>query len=323
MRVLVTGGTGFVGSHVVESLVEAGHQVRALVRPERTGHWLAGLDLELVEGNLWGLGLEQAVCGVDAVVHLAGLTRGTEPQLWEANVRGTERLLLACRRKNREGVRFVLGSSQAAAGPSDAQSPRTEDDPPRPRTAYGVTKLEAERRVRAEAEWLCSVILRFVTVYGPRDRDILPLFRWANRGLGFVAGGDEPRFQLVHAQDAAGAVLRALESDAASGATLFVGHARPVGWGDVLAALQAAMRRPVRRLPVPRALVLALGGVTSAFRIGHVRPGVIDARRARDLYAYWLCDVSRIRETLGWSAELDLVRGIEDTVAWYRANEWL
>jgi nucleoside-diphosphate-sugar epimerase/membrane-associated phospholipid phosphatase len=315
MRVLVTGGTGFIGSHVVEALVEAGHRVRALVRPERPKRWLSGLDVEPVEGNLWGLGLDDAVCGVDAIVHLAGLTRGMEHQLWEANVRGTERLLLACRRKGMQGVRFILGSSQAAAGPSDAQNPRTEADPPRPTTAYGVSKLEAERRVRAESRRLRPLILRFVTVYGPRDRDILPLFRWADRGVGFVAGKDEPRFQLVHAHDAARAVLRALDADDACGATLFVGHPRPVGWVDVLTSLESAIGHPVRRLPIPRACVLALGGVATALRIGHVKPGIIDVRRARDLYAFWLCDVSRIRETLGWTAEMDLMSGIHDTVS--------
>lgn len=323
MRVLVTGGTGFVGSHVVDALARAGHDVRALVRPGRSQRWLAELDVERAEGSLSGDGLDEAVRGVDAIVHLAGLTRGTGWQLWEANVRGTERLLLSCRRTGSEGVRFILGSSQAAAGPSRRGEPLTEDDPPSPTTAYGESKLEAERRVRAEGKRLRPVILRFVTVYGPRDRDILPLFRWADRGFGFIAGVNEPRFQLVHARDAAGAVVRALELDGKANATIFVGHPRPCGWRDVLAAMESAFGHSVRAVRIPRPFVLAAGAAATALRVGHLKPGVIDVRRARDLYAYWLCDVRRANDVLGWSAEFDLMRGIKDTVEWYRQKGWL
>lgn len=323
MRVLVTGGTGFVGSHAVDALVGAGHEVRALVRPGRSQRWLEELDVERAEGSLSGDGLDEAVSGVDAIVHLAGLTRGMAWQLWEANVRGTERLLLACRRSRCDGVRFILGSSQAAAGPSARGAPRTEDDPPRPTTAYGVSKLEAERRVRAEAKRLRPMILRFVTVYGPRDRDILPVFRWADKGFGFVAGPNEPRFQLVHARDAAQAVVHALTAEDGAGATVFVGDPRPYGWHDVLAALESALDRSIRPVRVPRPVVLAAGALATALRVGHLKPGVIDVRRARDLYAYWLCEVDRAREVLDWTAQLDLMRGIRDTVEWYREKGWL
>lgn len=323
MRILLTGGTGFVGSHVAEALVGAGHAVRCVVRAGRDPGWLRDLGIERAEGDLSGAGMEAAVGGVDAVVHMAGLTRGSRRRLWEVNVRGTERLLAACRRAGRPGLRFVFGSSQAAAGPSAPDRPRTEDDPPRPTTAYGASKLEAERIVMGAGDGLVPVVLRFVTVYGPRDRDILPVFRWALRGLGFVAGEDEPRFQLVYARDAAKAVLAALEREVAAGTTLFIGHPRPCNWLDVLAALEAALDRPIRPLRVSRGLVLAGGAVASALRLGHVKPGGLDIRRARDLYAYWLCDMARARRTLDWSAETDLGRGLRETVRWYREAGWL
>ncbi|MBI4513801.1 MAG: NAD-dependent epimerase/dehydratase family protein [Gemmatimonadetes bacterium] len=321
MRVLLTGGTGFVGSHVAEALLAAGHRVRCLVRRPHEPGWLGSLAVELADGSLDGRGLEAAAHGVEAVVHVAGRTRGTRRELWEANVRGTARLLDASARRA-PGARFVFISSQAAAGPTPAERSVSESDAPRPVSAYGKSKLEAEHAV-LNAQGLTPIVLRPVAVYGPRDRDSLPFFRHAARGRLFVPGHDGPRVHLVHARDVARAVLLALERDAALGATLFIGHPRPCGWADLRLALEAACGHPIRAVSVPRWLALAVAGLATLLGLARRRPGVLDWRRAQDLYGRWLCDVRRAETLLGWRAEVDLENGFKETVAWYRSAGWL
>lgn len=321
MRVLLTGGTGFVGSHVAEALVAAGDDVRCLVRRPHDPGWLASLDVELAEGSLDGHGLESAVQGVEAVVHVAGRTRGTRRELWEVNFRGTARLLDASQRYA-PGARFIFISSQAAAGPARSDRPITEADRPRPVSAYGASKLEAERRV-LNAEGLAPIVLRPVAVYGPRDRETLGFFRLAARGWLPVPGREGPRFHLVHARDLARAVVLALERDAALGATFFIGHPRPCRWSDVRLALEAALGQPIRAVVVPRLLLLGVAGAATLLGVPRRRAGVLDWRRAQDLYLRWLCDVQRAETLLGWRAEIDLERGFGETVEWYRAAGWL
>ncbi len=326
MRILLTGSTGFVGSHVAEALSDAGHTVRCLVRPESSRRWLRGLAEERLEwaiGDLAGSGLDAAVEGTDAVVHLAGSTRGSRREIREVNVRGTERLLAACVRSGRKELPFIFGSSQAAAGPSLGGRPRRESDAPSPRSTYGITKLEAERLVELGVGWH-PVILRFATIYGPRDRDTLPMFRLAARGWIVVPrSGKGPQFHLIHVRDAASAVVLALARAEAEGASLFVAHPRACTWDDLASALGAAAGDSVRALRVPRFLGLAAGAVATVVGVGRRRPGVLDFRRARYFYESWLCDVSRAQALLDWTAQTDLTRGLAQTLEWYRQAGWL
>ncbi len=173
---LVTGATGFIGSHLVEVLVSRGWRVRCLVR--RPAELPEGA--EAVHGDLAGAGLERAAAGVEVVFHLAGVTKARRArEYYEGNARGTAALVEAC-----AGVpRFVHVSSLAAVGPSADSVPLTEDAEPAPFTHYGKSKLEAERIVRASALGERAVIVRPPVVYGPRDTDVLHFFRAAARGF--------------------------------------------------------------------------------------------------------------------------------------------
>ncbi len=208
-RVLITGGTGFVGSHVVDVALERGYQVRCTVRAHSRLRWLEGKPVELTQADLRAGDVAAAVQGVDAVIHCAGLTRGSRDALFAANHGGTMALLDACLRQ-REPPRFVLCSSQAAAGPGTLQRPRHEDDPPEPTSDYGHSKLAAEREVGSRADRLETVVLRPGAVYGPRDEDTLTYFRMAARGLLVVPGWRRRLIQLVHARDVARVLVDAV-----------------------------------------------------------------------------------------------------------------
>ncbi len=322
-RALVTGGTGFVGSHAVDALLAAGYHVRCTVRPTSRLRWLEGKPVELVEADLSQADmLREAVRGVDVVVHCAGLTRGSRAALFAANHQGTVALLDACLASG--GLRrFVLCSSQAAAGPSAPDRPRVEDDAPAPSSDYGRSKLAAERAVLNRAGRLEAVVLRPAAVYGPRDEDTLPYFRMARRGVLAVPGWRRRLVQVVHAGDVARALVSGAGATQAAGRTYFVAHPEVLSWAELAGRIGWAVGHRVVPLRVPSPLLRLAGAAAEVIGRGR-RPGQIDRRRARDLSERaWTCRVDRVMAELGWSPEYGIDKGLRDTANWYREQGWL
>jgi dihydroflavonol-4-reductase len=323
-RVLVTGGTGFVGSHVVDVLLEAGYGVRCTVRATSNLRWLERKPVELVEVDLQeGGGIGEAVAGMDAVIHCAGLTRGSPEELFAANQQATRALLDACVGSAGGPVRFVFCSSQAAAGPSAIDRPREVEDRASPSSDYGRSKLAAERDVLERADRLEVTVLRPVAVYGPRDADTLPYFKMANGGVFVIPGLRHRLLQLVHARDVATAMLAGVERREAVGQTFFVAHPELLSWKRLAEAISKAVGRRTVKLRVPSAIMQA-AGATAELLGGSMRAGQLDRRRARDMSERaWTCNVDRTFELLGWSPEFDVKRGLQETAEWYRKVGWL
>jgi nucleoside-diphosphate-sugar epimerase len=319
---LVTGGSGFVGSHVVDALLSAGYRVRCLVRATSRLRWLEGKPVELVQADLRDDEFAEAVAGVDTVIHCAGLTRGSRRALFAANCDGTRALLDACVASGGR-MRFVFCSSQAAAGPGALQRPREVEDPPEPTSEYGRSKLAAEVEVLRRSDRLEVVVLRPVAVYGPRDEDTLSYFRMAARGVFLIPGLRRRLVQLVHVRDVAAVLRRAAERPAVVGNTYFVAHPETIDWSELAAALgQAVGRRLVTlRLPTP---LLWSAGTAAELLGGGRRPGQLDLRRARDLSRRaWTCHVDRTMKDLDWEPRCGILDGFRHTAEWYREQGWL
>ncbi|NIW35151.1 MAG: NAD-dependent epimerase/dehydratase family protein [Gemmatimonadetes bacterium] len=320
---LVTGATGFVGSHVVDELIEAGYRVECTVRPTSDLRWLEGKKVELIEADLSdGEALSRAVRDAEVVIHCAGRTRGSEAELMAANRDGTRALLEACVGTGRR-MRFVYCSSQAAAGPGTIGRPREEDDPPDPNSDYGRSKLAGELETRAFADRLEVAVLRPVAVYGPRDEDTLPYFRMAARGVVVVPGVRRRLVQLVHARDVAAALRLTGERSEAVGRTYFAGHPEIVDWRRLSATIAAAVGRRAVRLRVPSLVLRAIGTVADAVG-ANKKPGQLDRRRARDMSERaWTCRVDRLMEELDWTPKYEAESGLRQTANWYREVGWL
>ena len=313
-RVLVTGATGFVGSHVAHALVKAGYEVRCGVRASSSTRWISGLPVERVGLDMKGRAedFSLAVENVDLVVHAAGITRARRAEDYHAvNAGGTRKLASAALGA---GVRrFVLISSLAARGP---------DGRDHPESAYGRSKLEAEARLRTVDGQMEAVILRPAAVYGPRDTDLLPLFKMASAGF-LALPSTANVLQPVYAEDVARAALAAARKAAGSG-PFPVAEAARYTWEDVVAGLEKALGRNVRavRLP-PASFPLAGRAAEWAARAFSAVP-IIDERRGRALAAHtWTCDVSETEAAFGWRAEVPLFEGLERTARWYRQAGWL
>lgn len=311
--VLLTGATGFVGSHVAEALHGSGHRLRCTVRASSSLRWIEHLSVETVDADLRDEeALRGALEGTDRVVHVAGVTRAPSPGLFRAvNVEASVTLARAAAESGVE--RFVFVSSLAARGPDGASGPVSD---------YGRSKRDAEVELARLGGGMEVVVLRPGGVYGPREEDMLPLFRAADRGwLPVPAGGGV--LQPVYATDAAEAVRAGLEGDAGFGPWPVVEPTR-YGWGEVAAGLEGALGREVRSVSVPAALAEAVGVVGELVAGVTGSPPRLDRRRARDLTRLeWTADPSPTEEALGWRARVALPEGLRRTAAWYREAGWL
>ena len=246
---LVTGASGFVGSHIVDELLRRGARVRCLLRGTSSRRWLEGKPVEYAEGDVrHAEGLDAAVAGADWIVHAAGLTNARDAaEFHRANVSGTELILDAALRARPAPRRFLYISSQAAAGPSRDGAPVTEDLTPRPVSAYGNSKLGGETVVMRAAGRLPVTAIRPPTVYGPREKALLKYFRAVKHHVRPYLGGARS-FSVVYAEDHARAVWAALTQEAAVGQIYFVGGPDVTSYeemGDAIARAQNDDEVPV------------------------------------------------------------------------------
>jgi nucleoside-diphosphate-sugar epimerase len=323
-QLLITGATGFVGSHVLEALLAAGQPTRVLVRSTSRRERLRELGVPTYVASLVpGADLAAAVDGADIVLHLAAATRARSAAAYDAaNVAGTRALVEALLKASSRPKRLVYLSSLAALGPS-ADRPLGCDDLPHPLTAYGRSKLAGEKICLEAAGELEVVVIRAPAVYGPRDRDLLAFFRLARLGLVPVPAGGERPLQLIHVADLTAALQLATTSPGARG-IYHVAERRSYTWREVIQLMGRAVDRDVRTFTVPEWSV-RLAATASEWANGLGGRSVIFNRdKARELLAPgWLCETERATQDLGFEARIPLAEGLATTAAWYRANGWL
>ena len=323
MRVFVTGATGFVGGHLVETLAAKGDEVVALARRSETHDELRRLGARPVPGSLEDASaLRAALAGCDVVYHLAGLTAAKdETEFLAVNEGGTRRLLEAAARAA-PAARVVYVSSQAALGPSTPGTRKDEDAECRPVTAYGRSKLAGERVVRASAApW---VIVRPPAVYGPRDREFLRLFRIVRRGIAPVFGTGDQELSLVYVAELADAIARAGTVAGIEGRVYHAAHGEIVLSRDVARAAGAALGRSPVVLPVPAALARPIVGLIGRAAAATGRRSVVNSDKMAEFLApSWLLAVDRAARELGWTATVGVAEGMRRTAEWYRVNGWL
>ena len=306
----VTGGTGFLGRHVVSSLLRAGWQVRMLVRHDLFEPARVEAGVEPVPGDLDDPeALARLVQDAAVVVHIAGLTKAARPDDFMAiNRDGTARLAGIVRRQAR-AARFILVSSQAAREPS--------------LSAYAASKRAGEQAAIGELAGLDWIVLRPCVIYGPGDREGLALARLVRRKLIPVSVAPEPRIAMIHATDAAAAIVAACAGGPS--ADIFElcdgcleGHA----WREIIMLAAGHLGQTPRIVPVPDQLILGAGSLSDLWGRVVARAPLFGRGKAREiLHRDWRPD--RTMQLPGdiWRPAIDLRSGLADTAAWWRTLE--
>ncbi len=326
MRAVVTGGAGFIGSHLIEALVQRGDDVLCIERRGATPGWVNTQPIEFSATGIESVDrLERAFDGADVVFHLAALTEARTPEAFYAvNTEGTHRVLQAAARRCERAPRVVLLSSLAALGPCRNGEALSPDSVPCPLSNYGQSKLLAEAMVHAYRDRVPATVLRFPSVYGPRERGVLVFFRMVRRGFAVSIGRWDRELSMLYVDDAVDALLGAAASPVAAGRTYCVAHPETVSWARFAdAAGRALGRMPVRlSVPVPAARAVAVGAELIA-ALGR-RAAILNRERVRELtQARWVCDPSRALAELGFRPRFAVELGAERSVAWYRKEGWL
>ncbi len=321
--VAITGGTGFVGSHLVDTLCAAGLRPRVLVRDVENPRWISGVDADWVKGSLEDPGaLRRMADGAGTIIHLAGVLRaGREREFDEGNRQGTAHLVSAVR-EAAPAARLVHVSSLAAAGPSPKPEGRAPGDPPAPISAYGRSKLGGETEVAGLGGSTFWCILRPPAVYGPRDTDIFEFFKMASRGLAAIPDG-ERWLTMVFVADVVRAVLAAAAAGA-HGEVYHLGERKPQRLDDIFDQLAAGGAGRVRIVRVPSAIIRAAGAAGGALqRLGWRRMPLTPDKATEILARHWTAQTVTSLDALGLGNGTLFAEGVETTWRWYRLVGWL
>jgi nucleoside-diphosphate-sugar epimerase len=326
LRALVTGATGFIGSHLVEALLQKGVQVRCLVRKTSDLSWLKSLPIEVVHGDCNDkASLGEAVKGVDQVFHLAGVTKAIEEKTYfEVNALGTENLIHACLENNPRLKIFIYLSSQAAAGPCQNGGKKKESDLCEPVSAYGHSKRMGEEFALAHSHEIPLLILRPSAVYGPRDRDIYAFFKLLTKRIKPCLSGQDQHISLCYVQDIIQAILLAAEAQESSGELFFLsdGHDyRLEEIGDIFA--QAMGITPVC-IRLPEWMIFGIASFSEYLSKLSGKPPLLNKGKVEEMIQKnWVCDITKAKILLGFEPQFKLLQGAKLTFEWYRKENWL
>lgn len=326
MKALVTGSTGFIGSHLVEALVKRGYKVFCSVRRTSDRVWLKDLDVTFVDADITEReSLIPAVSIVDYIFHVGGVTKAKkESAYYRINADGTRVLYEVCQEHNPNLRKIVHVSSLAAAGPSEIGRPRVESDTPRPLTFYGRSKLEGERYAAEYMKSLPITVIRPPAVYGPKERDIFFYFRVMNRHVKPMLGVADKYLSLVHVDDLVDAILLAAESPASRGQTYFVDDGRIYSWRELSSAIQKSLRTWALPLVIPESFMTVTAFAAEFLAMWSHKPALLNRQKIIELrQRAWTCSSEKIRSELGFESKVTLQAGCDATARWYRDHGWL
>ncbi len=326
MKVLITGGTGFIGSRLGLRCLGRGDDVRVL-GADRGGAEAENRKLleehgaEIVLGSVVDReAMFRLVEGADVVFHLAAAQHEAnvpDQVFWDVNVTGTENLLDA---SVAAGVRRFVHGSTIGVYQADTGATVHPNSPLLPDNIYGTTKLKGEERVRAYRDKLPVTIARISETYGPGDRRLLKLFRGVERGVFFNIGPGQNLHHLVHIDDLVDGLLRAADSDRAVGETYVLAGPRPVSTDEMgrTVAEVLAVKPPRLRIPITPLLWVAAILETVLRPLGIQPP--LHRRRMDFFRKSFSFDPGHAEELVGYRPKIEFAQGAEETADWYRAR---
>ncbi len=326
MKVLVTGSTGFIGSHLVSALLKKNYKVFCSVRRSSDRAWLKDLDVTFVDADITEReSLVPAVSVVDMIFHVGGVTKAKkESTYYKINADGSRVLYEVCLAHNPNIQKIIHVSSLAAVGPSAPGAPRQESDPPNPLTYYGKSKLEGERYAVEYMKSLPITIIRPPAVYGPKEKDILFYFQLMKRHVKPVLGFSEKELSMIYVDDLVDGIVLAAESPKSAGQTYFVDDGRCYTWRQLSQVIQESLDTWTVPVVIPEGLVNGVAYAAEFLSKFSRSPALLNRQKVIELrQRAWTCSSAKIRNDLGFVSRFSLEDGCRETVSWYRDHHWL
>jgi nucleoside-diphosphate-sugar epimerase len=319
MKALVTGATGFIGSHLAEALVRQGFDVTCLTRSTSNLRYLEGLNISFMQGDCTDADSLSAVRGFDYVFHLAGLTKAaSDDEAYLANEKGTGNIVNAVMHASPGLRRFIYLSSLAAAGPCCDGKPQIEDCEPRPVSVYGATKLGGEKIVLQQSGEMPFTIIRPPAVYGPRDKDLLVFFKMVKSGL--IPYWGKSYYSFLYVEDLINGIILSALKDEGEGEIFFMSDGNVYSSDDIIDAISQALQCTPLKVGIPRCVMPLLGALAEKMKgVSIINPDKIKELR----HTHWTCRTTKAMEKLGFSPKVKIKEGAKWTADWYRIHNWL
>lgn len=321
MKAFITGGTGFIGSHLVDYLISGDAEVRCLVRNQEK--WLEAKSYTKISGDMHDLpALKEGMKGVDVVFHTAGLVKAPEYlDFHRVNVDATENII---RMAQKSGVKkIVVLSSLAAAGPSNG-TPLSEEEDSEPVSMYGKSKKKMEEMIRSLAGEDTSIsIIRPPSVFGPREEQIYSLFKVASKGLFPIVGDSGNRISLVYVSDLVEGMMLAANNQKKGLETYYISSEKTYSWDEIKSTTSEVLGKKLRAIRIKPVLARRLAGAVEQMSSFFGHYPVINRDKANEMVLEWTCSVEKAKKELDYRQRVSLGAGITKTIRWYKKHNWL
>jgi nucleoside-diphosphate-sugar epimerase len=326
-KVLITGGSGFVGYHLIEAALRHDLEVHVAVRKTSSTDHLKHFPVQYVYPDLQDIGQLKELLeagGYDYIIHAAGITKAKLPETYfSVNADYTNNLALASMEANIPLKKFVFISSLAALGPATAGTEQiTEKSIPAPVTSYGRSKLKAEQYL-AQIKDLPLMVFRPTAVYGPRERDIFIMFRTIKRRFEPYIGNAPQQLSFIYAKDLAAIVMAGMfNKDKYNTYNISDGNSYDrYALADIS---KQFLKIKTLKVHLPMGVVNAVLGLLQLAYTNSKNAPALNKEKLAELQApNWVCSTEFFRKDLGVAPAYDLKAGIEETLEWYRSNKWL
>ena len=323
---VVTGSSGFVGSHLVDFLLEKGDEVHCIVRKSSNLKWLNGKNVTIHDSGLFDKdGLEKILKVVDYLYHVAGVVKAkNEDGYYQGNVETTRNLLDAVVEVAPNIKRVLIVSSLTASGPSTLDNPNNEDTTTAPITTYGRSKVAQEELTKSYMDKLPITIVRPPAIFGERDTEIYLVFKTYKQGLMTLVGFNRKEVSIIYVKDLVHGIYLAATKEVAKGETYFISSKEFYNWPQIGEVIHKAMGKGAINLRLPHFLVYTVATFAQFFSMFSSKPATFNLEKAKDfVQEAWTCDTKKSQKDLGFVEKYSLEEGMKNTIDWYKKEKWL
>jgi dihydroflavonol-4-reductase len=323
MKIFITGGTGFIGSHLIDSLVaHEDTEVYALVRDLNNLKWLEGLSINFLEGDLFSI--PALPSDINYVFHLAGSTKARKSaDYYTVNQEGTASLFQTLIAQGISPNKVILLSTLAASGPCQQGTPVKENDTPCPVSPYGQSKLESEKEALKYKDKFSLAIIRVGPVFGPRDRDFISYFKLIKMGI-LPEIGVSQRFSICYVKDLITALQLCLEKESGSGEIFNIADPHPYSWEEFGRVASHVLDKELRSIKVPYSLAYLIAFCAEILGKVRKKPSILSRDKFKEMkQEAWIVNTQKAADMLSFHPEYSLQEGLRETIEWYLSRGWL
>ncbi len=323
---LVTGANGFIGSHLVDSLISSGCEVHCLVRKSSNLRWIQSSKIQFHFVNLADPDFKiPRLEEMDFVFHCAGLTKAkSRKEYFDVNANSCSVLYEQCL-KFKDNIKGVIHlSSLAAAGPGEEGRTVDENTPLKPITFYGKSKKAGEEIALKYSEFLPIKILRPPVVYGPREENLYTYFKMIKKGWALQIGRKPKKLSLIYVADLVKAMMRACSPGTSQQNIYFVTDGNTYSWEEVANIAAVKMNISVKTLKVPESILNPVAIFFELLAMFGTKAPLFDRQRMLDIrQSSWTASPEIFFNDFNFVPEFDLEKGLTHTLNWYEKEKWL